>query len=119
MSVLLKLPDNVLQYVLNPYLALADFLDDVPKFEILLASINYNFKFNIVPHLSVNHCFNHNILTCKNTYLDERLIKCITYRVNGSTKSIHNYKLERLNGKSYTFYKNGTLIIKMVHLWKN
>lgn len=96
------LSEDLLQYVLNPYL---DWEDDVPKLKIL-----YNIDFIIKIHLIIDEFtinMEKGICKLKQTFLDGKFIKYERWWENGNKNFEQNYKNEKLDGKQYYYYENG------------
>ena len=96
------LPYDILQHVLNPYL---DYNEEVPLVQELLEN---RIELNITPHLKTNETYENDILTQRETFLDEKLIKIEEWYKNGNLKSVENYKNNLLDGIGTIYYKNGT-----------
>ncbi len=103
------LPVDVIQYTINGYL---DYVNDIPNLEILLKEL----KLNIEPHITIQDSFNPKtkLLSKRETFLDDYLIKREEYYNNGIKQYEYNYKYvtklgSKKDGKQYGYYKNGNL----------
>ena len=96
------LPDEIIQYILNPYI---DYINESELIEHLTGN---RVKLNIDPHLSYEiqyGNFDKNLI--KTTYLDLKLIKSESWYMNGNKYFIKNYKNQKLDGISEYWYDNG------------
>jgi antitoxin component YwqK of YwqJK toxin-antitoxin module len=104
LELLETLPDELIQYVLNPYI---DYSTESQLIENLTGN---RVKLDIDSHLTYEieyYDSNKTIIKNKKTYLDLRLIKSEDWYPNGHQKYIYNYKNGRLEGKYKGFYENG------------
>lgn len=122
--------NDILQYILNPYL---NFLIDIPKMEKVFPEI----KFLQKPHLKIKHkirklCYD--FMNEKITYLDGKKIECektydntiarekifyqgkytkiIFYDLNDRKIEESNYLNGKLHGEQYSWYSSGELSYK-------
>ena len=96
------LPDELIQYVLNPYI---DYSTESQLIENLT-----NVKLDIDSHLTYEIQYydsDKNIIKNKKTYLDLKLIKSEGWYDNGNKEFIENHKNGRLEGMQEHWYENG------------